>query len=43
MDELVRGHEVIPCGEPCKGFDYKKGCPGHESTDRLVEEERRRG
>ncbi len=30
MDELVRGHEVIPLGEACEGFDYSGGgCPGH--------------
>lgn len=40
MDELAKGHEVIPmhkgCGNPCKnsckcaGFDYKDGgCPGY--------------
>ena len=34
MDELVRGHEVIPMGESCEGFDYKKGCPGHEDEER---------
>jgi len=30
MDELVQGHECIPFNEPCEGFDYKTGCPGHE-------------
>jgi hypothetical protein len=30
MDELANGHEVLPMGEPCEGFDYKTGCPGHE-------------
>lgn len=41
MDELAKGHEVIPmnskCGNPCKqsdtcaGFDHKGGgCPGYE-------------
>ena len=30
MDELAKGREVIPFGEPCEGFDYKKGCQGHE-------------
>lgn len=30
MDELSKGHEVIPMGE-CEGFDYKTGCPGHEN------------
>ena len=29
MDELVRGHEVLPIGDLCEGFDFKKGCPGH--------------
>jgi hypothetical protein len=29
-DELAKGHEVLPLGEACEGFDYKKGCPGHE-------------
>ena len=31
MDELSRGHEVLPLGEACEGFNYKNGCPGHES------------
>ena len=30
LDELAQGHEVLPFGEPCDGFDYKTGCPGHE-------------
>lgn len=30
MDELAKGHEVLPFGEPCEGFDYSGGgCPGH--------------
>ena len=30
MDELAKGHEVIPFGKPCEGFDYSGGgCPGH--------------
>lgn len=24
------GKEVIPFGDPCEGFSYKTGCPGHE-------------
>ncbi len=28
MDELVKGHEVIPINR-CDNFDYKKGCLGH--------------
>jgi hypothetical protein len=32
LDELQRGHAVIPIGEPCEGFDYSGGgCPGHPS------------
>ncbi len=34
MDELAKGHEVIPFGEPCEGFDYGgSGCPGHEVAE----------
>jgi len=29
LDELAEGHEVLPIGSPCEGFDYKSGCPGH--------------
>jgi hypothetical protein len=32
LDEISRGHEVIPIGEACEGFDYKTGCPGHEEA-----------
>lgn len=35
LDELSQGHEVIPCGDPCEGFDYKKGCQGHEQEEEL--------
>ena len=24
------GVKVIPFGEPCEGFSYDTGCPGHE-------------
>lgn len=43
MDELAKGHEVIPMGEPCEGFDYTKGCPGHpdESPDKPNETQSR--
>ncbi len=37
MDELSGGHEVLPMGELCDGFDYKKGCPGHEQAGELPE------
>ncbi len=31
LEELAKGHRVIPCGKPCEGFDYAgDGCPGHE-------------
>ncbi len=33
MDELAQGHEVIPFGEPCEGFSYKTGCPGHKNGE----------
>lgn len=28
MDELAKGHEVVPLGG-CDNFDYKTGCRGH--------------
>lgn len=29
-DELAKGHEVIPLGSVCDGFDYSGGgCPSH--------------
>lgn len=32
LEELSKGHEVIPIGPPCEGFDYSGGgCPGHPS------------
>lgn len=37
LDELAQGHEVIPFGEPCKGFDYAGGgCPGHPVAEESV-------
>lgn len=32
MDELAEGHEVLPMSSKCEGFDYKTGCPGHETA-----------
>ena len=29
-DELIAGHRKMPIGEPCDGFSYETGCPGHE-------------
>lgn len=28
LDELAKGHEVVPIGE-CDNFDWKHGCQGH--------------
>jgi hypothetical protein len=33
LDHLAQGHEVIPIGPACEGFDYKTGCPGHDIPD----------
>lgn len=34
LDELAKGHKVIPFGEACEGFDYAGGgCPGHEMPE----------
>jgi hypothetical protein len=30
-DELAKGRRVLPFGEPCEGFSYETGCPGHRS------------
>ena len=36
MDELAKGHEVLPFGKPCEGFDYAGGgCPGHEQKEEV--------
>lgn len=32
LDLLSEGKRVIPFGEPCEGFDYVNGCPGHSKT-----------
>lgn len=29
LDHVAAGHKVIPFGEPCEGFSYETGCPGH--------------
>jgi hypothetical protein len=26
---LAEGKKVLPFGEPCEGFSYETGCPGH--------------
>jgi len=30
LDHIAAGHHVLPIGEPCEGFSYETGCPGHE-------------
>lgn len=37
MDELAQGHEVLPYGKMCEGFDFKEGCPGHRSEEEVVD------
>jgi hypothetical protein len=32
LDELAKGHECLPIGEPCDGFSHTDGCPGHRGT-----------
>jgi len=29
MDQLAQGHEAVPIGDPCDGWDWKTGCQGH--------------
>lgn len=33
LDELAKGHEVLPIGPMCEGFDPVTGCPGHDAED----------
>lgn len=33
LDELAQGHEVIPYGDDCDNWDWKKGCQGHEAKE----------
>ena len=33
IDQLDLGREVLPVGDPCQGFDYVNGCPGHEEKE----------
>jgi len=36
MEELSKGHEVLPIGD-CPDWDYTTGCPGHEEADEAKE------
>lgn len=31
-DLLADGVEMIPIGEPCEGWNWKTGCPGHNTN-----------
>jgi hypothetical protein len=31
-DQLAAGKRVLPMGEPCDGFSFETGCPGHVQT-----------
>lgn len=33
MDELLKGHKVLPIGDKCDNFSYEDGCQGHEVDD----------
>ena len=33
LDALAAGHLRLPVGEPCEGFSYATGCPGHEKKE----------
>lgn len=28
---LAEGKRVLPFGDPCEGFSYETGCPGHDN------------
>jgi len=37
-DALAQGHEVVPFGGACEGFDYSGGgCPGHEVPEEVAD------
>lgn len=29
LEQKALGRRVLPFGDPCDGFDYQTGCPGH--------------
>jgi hypothetical protein len=33
MDELSKGHEVLPMSKDCADWDFKTGCPGHAGVN----------
>lgn len=32
-DCLAKGWKVLPLGDPCEGFSYETGCPGHPVSE----------
>lgn len=32
---LADGIKCLPVGEPCEGFSYQTGCPGHETGEAM--------
>lgn len=30
------GKKVLPVGDPCEGFSYETGCPGHPVEEEVV-------
>jgi hypothetical protein len=30
LDRLGEGKRYLPLGDPCDGYSYETGCPGHE-------------
>jgi hypothetical protein len=37
LNALAEGKKVIPIGEPCEGFSYITGCPGHDEGENINE------
>lgn len=33
LDLVAQGVKVVPLGEPCEGFSYETGCPGHDDKE----------
>lgn len=32
LAQQAKGVRVLPVGEPCAGFSYQTGCPGHQEA-----------
>lgn len=33
LDQIAQGKKALPFGEPCEGFSYETGCPGHQAVE----------